>query len=258
MGSTAAAAAATSMSGNLNPPTSDLAATALTHWEKVSLSTRWGRYLDEIERRAVLGGADAAGGHGNALDVGCDGGRWDALLVENGVWHFTLTEIRPEALETASRRLPGARCALVQPTDTTLPCASDSMDLLLCIEVPAVVNKDWFAVEASRVLRAGGVLVTTIHNRSSWRARLHATGRAITPRATRWSSDWYQVRYKEWRQKLEQRGFKLIHEEGYCWAPFARQSDSPLVPLFVRGEHLLGLNHLTSLSPWVAVVAQKK
>jgi SAM-dependent methyltransferase len=250
------------MSGNLNQPNSILARATLTHWEKVRVGTRWGRYVDEIERRAVLGGADAAGGRGNALDVGCDGGRWAHLMLENGAWHFTCTDINPEALEMARRRIPGARCVLVQPTDTALPCTSDSMDLLLSIQVPLI--QDWFVAEASRVLRAGGALVTMIHNRSSWRGLVHAARRATlrairgTPRDTRWSWEWYQMGYKKWRQKLLIAGLRLIYEEGYCWAPFGRESDSPLVPLFVRGERLLALNRLTAVSPWVVVVAKKE
>lgn len=130
------------------------------------------------------------------------------------------------------------------------------MNLLLCIEVEAVCNQDWFITEAHRVLTPGGILVTTILNKASLRAFFHAVASGRDAAKMR-SPDYYQVAYSGWRNKLVQSGFKVIHEEGCCWAPFARDSDSLLVPLFVKLEELLGLGHLTTLSPWVVVAAQK-
>ena len=52
-------------------------------------------------------------------------------------------------------------------------------------------------------------------------------------------------------------GFEVLHEEGYCWSPFARTSNSPLVPVFVQAERMLGLHRWIALSPWIAFVARK-
>ena len=53
-------------------------------------------------------------------------------------------------------------------------------------------------------------------------------------------------------------GFRIHHEEGYCWFPFRRASNSALVPYAVRVERGLGLGKLASVSPWVAFVAKKQ
>lgn len=63
--------------------------------------------------------------------------------------------------------------------------------------------------------------------------------------------------YKAWRNKLVQSGLQPIYEEGFCWAPFSRNTTSHSIHWFVQAERLLRLNHLVTISPWVAVAAQK-
>ncbi len=227
----------------------------LTYWERVNLTTKWGRYLTEIETRTVVSATKTAGGPGTVLEIGTDGGRWSGALMNQG-WKVICTDVRPEALEICQRRLPGAKCILVRPTDTSLPCATDTLNLVLCMEVDAVTSSEWFIEEASRVLTAGGILVATINNRSSLRAAFHEAfrpGDAIT----RKELGFYQISYRDRRTRLLRCGFEVIHEEGCCWSPFPRDSNSFLVPHFVRFEKYLGLRRLTSLSPWVVFAAQK-
>lgn len=50
----------------------------------------------------------------------------------------------------------------------------------------------------------------------------------------------------------------MLKEEGICWFPFGRDSDSPLVPLATRTEAALRLRRLSALSPWVLGVAAKR
>src|SRR5664279_867276 len=153
----------------------------LTYWETVS-ETRWGSYLTEIQTHIVHSASKAAGGPGTVLEIGADGGRWSSALMNQG-WKVICTDIRPKALEICQRRLPLAKCILVKPTDTTLPCPTNTINLLLCIEVDPVISSEWFPEEASRVLTAGGILVATMTNKSSLRAVFHdlfKTGDAIT------------------------------------------------------------------------------
>lgn len=64
----------------------------LTFWERVNVTTRWGRYLTSVERSAVLRAASMADAPGTSLEVGCDGGRWSSLLASKGsVLTFVVT-----------------------------------------------------------------------------------------------------------------------------------------------------------------------
>ena len=227
----------------------------LTYWERVNLTTRWGRYLTEIESRTVLLASKTAGAPGTVLDIGSDGGRWPTVFANQG-WKVICTDVRPKALEVCQCRLPQAECILVKLTDTSLPCATDAVNFILCMEVDSVITSEWFIEEASRVLTAGGILVATMNNKSSLRAVFHEAfrpGDAIT----RKELGFYQVSYHDCRTRLLRCGFEVIHEEGCCWPPFARDSNSFLVPFFVRLERYLGLRRLTRLSPWVVFAAQK-
>jgi len=127
------------------------------------------------------------------------------------------------------------------------------MGMLVCIEVPQVMpNSDWFVDEALRVLRPGGLLVSTFFNLFSYRGFLaHATA------SLRGEYDYYRFAYPAWRRMLRERGFTFQHEEGFCWFPFRRASNSSLIPSFIAVEEYLGMRRLVSLSPWVVFVAQK-
>ena len=140
---------------------------AATVWESVA-STRWGRYTTEVVEHAVCAAADLAGPPRSALEIGCEGGRWSRLLADAG-WMMTCTDIDPHSLAICQQRVPSARCLLVSPESTRLPCASESMNLLLCLEVFPVIESEWFPREAFRALAPGGVLVGVAHNRFSLR-----------------------------------------------------------------------------------------
>ena len=227
----------------------------LTYWERVNLTTRWGRYLTEIESRTVLLASKAAGGPGTVLEIGTDGGRWATLFTNQG-WKVICTDISPNTLDLCKRRLAQATCILVKPTDTSLPCATNTINLVLCIEVDAVISSEWFIEEASRVLTAGGILVATINNKSSLRAAFHEAFRPGEANRRK-EQGLYQVSYRDCRRSLLERGFKLIYEEGCCWLPFARDSKSSLIPFLTGFEKYSGLRRLTRLSPWVVFAAQK-
>lgn len=223
----------------------------MTFWEKIA-TTKWGAYVSGVEKAAILRAQSLAGQNGQALEMGCEGGRWSKLLSDLG-WQMTCVDIDRETLSVCQQKVPGAKCILTGAGDQTIPCGTSSMDLLLCIEVAPVIESEWFLAEAARVLRDGGILVGVVLNRTSVRARMH-----------RWSNDiksggieYYKTSYRAWRNRLCAAGFQVEQEEGFCWGPFGRTSDSSLVPLFAKLERLLGLHRLAAISPWVAVIARK-
>ena len=227
---------------NVHPPT--------TEWELVA-TTRWGRYTTEVVESAVRAAADIALTRGAALEVGCEGGRWSRLLSDMG-WTLTCTDINADALAVCRQRLPTATCIHVSPSATTLPCAAESVSLLLCLEVFEVMESSWFAKEANRVLSADGVLVGVTLNRMSLRgmfvrAKRHLTGRPAL----------YKISYAECRRRMESAGFIVAFEQGYCWFPFGRSSNSRLAPFFIGVERRFGLGRFTAFSPWVVFIARK-
>jgi SAM-dependent methyltransferase len=221
-----------------------------TFWENVN-SKRWGAYISEIERRAILRSMDISKLPATALELGCEGGRWLSLLTTLG-WSVACTDVNEEVLKVCKKRIPAADCILVKPHDSKVPYVSSSVDLLLCIEVAPVIQSAWFIEEACRLLRKNGLLVGVCWNRSSFRGLYsHIKSRLTGAR------DFYSSAYPAWRKKLVQQGFSIIYEEGFCWFPFGRASDSILIPYCVRIEKFLGLPKLVSFSPWIVFIARK-
>jgi len=221
-----------------------------TFWEQVA-DTRWGAYTTDVVRRAIVRSLESFRNPAHALDMGCEGGRWSRFLADRG-WSTTCVDTDARALATCRRRIPGADCILVPPDNDRMPGRSSSVDLLLCIEVPPVILSDWFVAESSRVLRSGGLLIGVMWNLLSLRGLVGHVKASLTG-----SFDYYRISYPAWKRKLSRAGFRVLHEEGYCWFPFGRASNSVLVPLCTSLEKGLGLRRLTALSPWVIVVSQK-
>jgi ubiquinone/menaquinone biosynthesis C-methylase UbiE len=224
----------------------------LSFWEKVAVS-RWGAYTTDVEKQVILKARSLAHSPTRAVEVGCEGGRWSKMLSEMDC-KMTCIDVNPQALSMCERRIPAAECLLADPSATSLPCKSDSFDLLLCIEVAPVIQSAWILPEVSRVLTHNGVFVGVFWNRTSLRGSLARLKNLAQRRAV---FDFYKLPYAPWRAKLIEAGFQLVHEEGFCWGPFGRASDSFLVPFFVNMERALQLNRAVGLSPWIAFIAKR-
>ena len=222
----------------------------ITYWEKVA-STRWGDYITNIHKRAILRAHDLSifGKPATALEIGCEGGRWSKLLTDLG-WSMICTDINEKTLALCKKRIPTANCILVRSDENTLPCESESVGLLLCIEVCPVIQADWFIREAFRILQNAGLIVGVFYNRLSFRGFFVHT-------ISKGKFDYYKLSYPSWRRKLLDSGYSILYEEGYCWFPFRRASNSVLVPYFARLEKCLGLCKLPRISPWIVFIAQK-
>ncbi|MBI1794110.1 MAG: class I SAM-dependent methyltransferase [Chloroflexi bacterium] len=222
-----------------------------TYWENVAKS-KWGSYITEVEERVLFKADELSVKPANALDVGCEGGRWSKLLTDLG-WDMICADIDPNALAICQKRIPKAKCILVKEEDTTLPCESESVNLLLCIDIISVLGSDWFRPEAFRVLQDGGMVVGVFKNKLSFRGYFQ---HLIAP--MKGEFDYYKAAYPNWRHKFCRQGFKMLYQEGICWFPFTRDSNSPFVSICTRLEYYLGLRRLASLSPWIVFLAQKR
>lgn len=227
-------------------------------WERIGANTTWGKYISDIERAAILRAQQLVPQPGQALEVGCEGGRWSVMLSELG-WNMTCTDINAKSLEVAKARLPSAKFVQVQPADESLPCDRESMDLLLCVEVFHVVHARWFLTEAARVLRPGGVLVGVTTNSRSLRGLGYRAMSGIDRERKKFleESQTYTRSYRDWKRQIASEGFRLKYEEGFCWLPFGRESNSRWVPFATGLERRLGLRRLISASPWIVFIAQR-
>jgi SAM-dependent methyltransferase len=175
-----------------------------TYWEVVA-NTSWGGYVAEVEKRAILKANALAANPTTCLEIGCEGGRWSKLLADLG-WSVTCTDVDPETLKICKERIPTAHCMVVKPNDTSIPSESNSVSLLLCIEVPPVMHSQWFLAEAFRVLQTNGILVGVFLNRLSLRGLwAHITARL------RNSYEYYKLVYPRWRNELRKNGFRVVY-----------------------------------------------
>jgi SAM-dependent methyltransferase len=227
---------------------------ATTYWDHVGRTTRWGRYLADLERKLILRG-EALAQRGRAVDFGCGGGRWSKLLSGRG-WQMSCMEVNPQALAICQRDLPSAKCFLINPADTSVPFGSNSANLALCIEVVPLIESDWFMAEAHRVLTDQGIFVGVYINGQSWRAKAWRLKQRLKPDAE--GHQFYRASYPEWRSRFTAAGFEMLHEESCCWGPFSRSSNSPLVPVGAKLERALGLHRIVARGPWVMFIARKR
>ena len=225
----------------------------LTFWEQAA-ATKWGAHVSEVEKTLILEAHHIAGRPGVAVEVGCEGGRWSQMLAELG-WQMTCVDINPRVLGICQEKIPGANCILADPKSDTLPLDSNSAGLLLCIEVAPVIESDWFFREAARVLSPGGMLVAVAWNKFSIRGLMSRTVYRVRGKRT---GDFYTRSYRWLRGQLSDAGFHVLRQEGFCWSPFGRTSNSPLIRRFIKLERLLRLHRLAAFSPWLALIAEKR
>ena len=248
-----------SLSGSDGAPEREIDEVASAHssdtFYEYAADTVWGRYLNAPGEAALRAAASSLGG-GTSLDVGCDAGRWSQLLADLG-FSPVCVDVREEALEICRRRLPSARCHLAQPDDVSFPVADGSIDLLLAWEVPPVTNAAWFAPEAARVVRSGGLLICTIFNPVSIRGLAYRCAMLVSP-SRRKDRVYGGPSFARATADLDAQGFDLLSAEGLGWAPFSRLSNAPLIPFFVRLERVLGLRRLVRFSPFVVLVARRR
>ena len=222
----------------------------LTDWECAALS-RWGQYVTAVEHQAINLASSMANPPGDAIEVGCEGGRWSKMLADQG-WQMTCTDVNRATLEVCQKKIPAAKCHLADPLDKTIPERTGKFSLLLCIEVAPVIHSDWFLAEAARVLKPGGIMAAVAWNRRSLRGFISRRN-SSNP-----NSPFYSESYAQWRGRAVACGFQFQSEIGFCWGPFSRRSNSPLVPLFVRIEKTLGLARFPFASPWIMAIATNK
>ena len=227
-----------------------------TRWDRVAQSTSWGRYLTDVERQVILRGEGWAERPGNAIDLGCGGGRWSKLLSDRG-WNMTCMDTDRQALASCQHNVASAKCILTHPKDRALPVASDAAQLALCIEVIPLIEAEWFLPEVHRALSRRGIFIGVYINGQSLRALAWRIKHRLLHGPNSNESVFYRSSYSKWKSRLLGTGFEMLHEESCCWGPFSRNSNSPFVPAVAKMERALRLHRVVTWSPWVVFVARK-
>jgi hypothetical protein len=107
--------------------------------------------------------------------------------------------------------------------------------------------------ETARILKEDGLLVMVYWNLFSLRGVFHHMRTLVTG-----GEAFYRRPYSTWKRKMATNGFRCVYEEGFCWSPFRRESNSGLVPYVTAVEGQLGLRRLPAISPWVVTILQKR
>lgn len=225
------------------------------YWDQVAV-TAVGLYVTRAESAFIEGSLRTAP-RGVILDVGAGAGRLEPTLIRESE-----RVIATEADRDMARSIgchPQLQPLLVSATSTSLPLANQSVDWVVCVEVPAVSDKDWFRAECARVLRPGGGVVVTVHNAASYKGlwrRLAALAR-LAPDGDR-QTPYYGHSVGSLQERWREDGFDLEAAVGFYWPPLPRDSNSPLLYFFAASERLLGLGRLVWLSPWVLLRLRRR
>jgi SAM-dependent methyltransferase len=188
------------------------------------------------------------------VDAGAGSGRLEPLLASFASWVIA-TEVERSLTYRLAQAGANVLPLLVSDANTSLPFADSSVQCVVCMEVPALAEQNWFYAECLRILKPGGAIIFSATNRLSWKGALatlqpkrYAHKRAI----------YYQRPIRDIKLCLKRYGFTVRRTAGLNWIPFPRTSDSPLVRPAAALEKIMGLHRLDSLSPWVLLEARKE
>lgn len=194
------------------------------------------------------------------IDVSAGSGRFSIPLIHRG-YRVLATDVNIEPLRKLAATEPKCMVCLVGSGEKVIPIHSEKVDCVICIEVPYVAETPWFWLECNRILRPGGVVVATLINKQSYKGFIRGLT-SIRSRASGQKTPWswsyeYVTSYKQINLMIAQAGLSIVRKRGFSWIPFKRHSDSKMIAWLAWVEARLGLQRLSSISPWVLVAAQK-
>jgi SAM-dependent methyltransferase len=224
------------------------------YWSSVA-QTSMGQYITQEEvsfiNRAIAGLPEKPV---IILDAGAGSGKLEPLLTTLAS-HVICTEINPELTGILAHTGSNVMPVLVKPTIRSLPLADDSVDVVVCLELPELAEQNWFYAECQRVLKHRGIMIIMSTNRFSWKGALKGLWSGDRARADK---RYYLRTIHDVRRSVKRYGLTVRRVSGMNWAPFSRASDSPLVPLFMTFEKLMKLSRLVFCSPWVLLEVRKE
>jgi 2-polyprenyl-3-methyl-5-hydroxy-6-metoxy-1,4-benzoquinol methylase len=217
-------------------------------WDRGN-ATRMGQYLTRVEGQFIEEGLAAAPWARKVLDIGGGSGRFALPLHARG-YHVVVTDADSVPLRLLTSHNPHVGRVLTSASAASLTVASQSVDCVLCIEVFGLSDQAcWFFPECHRVLREGGLLIFTAHNKLSYKGLL---------RRVRQETRFYSRSIGDIRQRLRAAGFTVLREQGFNWLPATRLSNNRLIPFLGSvGKSMHMGSAAAQFSPWVLVLARK-
>jgi SAM-dependent methyltransferase len=213
-----------------------------------------GQYLTRVEGAFIRQALASRPRPQVVLDIGGGSGRFAVPLHQAG-HRLVVADVDTTPLRILGRRAPGVGRVLVGDRIDELPIADDSVDCVLCIEVPVLDDPASFLSECRRVVRKDGLVIFTVHNKRSYKGLMKSLSNRGKDR--RYYGETYLHTTSQVRAQLLTAGFSIWREHGFNWIPFTRDSGTPLVWAAARLERTLGLGRMIEWSPWLLVAAQK-
>lgn len=220
------------------------------YWDRAN-GTRMGHYLTQVEGQFISHSLAHYPTVKTILDIGGGSGRFAIPLHRQG-YRVLVAEADHVPLGKITPRMPDLPCIRISPTAQKLAIASQSIDCVLCIEVPALVDHaTWFFAECHRVLRKEGLVIFTAHNGWSYKS--------LAKKFVRRDKQFYSASLLYTHKRLQHARFLPVWEQGFNWLPATRASNNGLIPLAAYLEQRFPIlsTHLVWLSPWVLILAQK-
>jgi len=223
-------------------------------WSEANMnSTPMGRYLTRREWGFIQEAFQRHGFPELVLDVGGGDGRFAVRLSMLGI-QTTILEHDPVPIRELVAR--GWSEPVVLGDGNCLPCKDDSFDAIMAIETPCTASSHLagFLAGSHQVLKPKGLILLTTHNAVSMIGiqRLWCASKYRTTSGTYAHSFWTV------RRALVHGGFDLLESRGFRWILGSRKSRSRLIPLWGYLEHVLFLERLPHVAPWIFWVARKK
>jgi len=190
------------------------------------------------------------------FDAGGETGRFAIPLYRNG-YRVIVEEINPLPLRILRYGEPAIPVILLDSEAEHFPIKEASVDCVLCIEVNALIQLEWFFSECNRILKQNGIIIFTTHNRYSYKGFYKKFILQEDSSKYHWKKSHYASSFQQIKLCLKNAGFKLTRAKGFSWLPASRASNNKLIPYFALIEKLLCLDLLLSLSPWIIVEARK-
>jgi 2-polyprenyl-3-methyl-5-hydroxy-6-metoxy-1,4-benzoquinol methylase len=182
----------------------------------------------------------------NILDMGGGSGRIALPLVKAGFSNLTLIDLDEEAINLSRRKgIPNAFCININNFDQT------GFDVIMAIELFIVTPPEEVLINANKKLREGGIFIFTGTNKSSWRYWLHKQRKKTTKNLGEFTLG-------EYKQLVNNKGFRILTIEGYNWMPFKVNSNTVLMPIFAFIERIFFLRYWLRQSPYLLFACVKE